>query len=678
MNTILAMITADLRLAAGGEDGTVLAEQHYIVAQEWADVRKVMDAVVGAKVVAWDTETAGLDTKRDALMGVSLAWGKGQAAYLPLFYWKSLEEYGTREQPHCRWTRPQQATLWEFLRVTLEQRTDVIRVAHNASFDRLALWHRGIRAKAEADTMLMHHLIDENSAHGLKELAFKFTKLGGYDDALEGWMDSHHREMLAALRLRRNEMGERPGVGGRKKKNSWKRKGVAPVDLLGTYAACDADVTLRLYNKFLPMLEEQGLLDLFTRVTMPASTILLEPEFYGVRVDAERMALLREAYERKQRKYARRFRRAMKAPRGLNLQASRQVAAVLFGGRHPLPILAPSAKTGEPTLDKHVLADLLRKHPKHQGLLALRQHRIVSKRLSTYLKHELDETQGLHPHYKQQGTVTGRLSCSEPNVQNIVRGSELRTMFVAPEGYRLLEIDFAQAEFRVWGGLAKDKVLLRDAVEGIEIQTDEGPKRVDIHTATGYGFFKRMPTPEERNGIVKPIVFGTIYGRQPESISEALHMPVARVKELLRLFFGRYTRASAWLGEVVKEGQQKGYITTPFGRRRHLPGLRSPEQYVRAEAARMAVNSPIQSTVGDYTVLAMIRSMERIKKEVTQDVRLYLEVHDSFALQLPKGTIRRSAKIVSEECKRGIKTLSVPWDIEMKAGKRWGELQPIT
>ena len=673
LTAVTQMIRGDIQLALSGKLAPASPGEYRIVTTD-ADWKWLKGKLVAAKVLAWDTETSGLNFQTDRLLGLSFCWEPGHAAYLPWASWKNLYNFRKQEKPTFAWPNVFKRQLIKDVLSKVLCSPNVIHIGHNIGFDILFVRQTfGFTPRPDFDTMLAHHLLNENSRHDLDTLTFGFTNMGGYMDAMTGWLQDHRTRISKSLARRRKAFNLEATKGA-----SWRVKGLAPLDILGPYAAGDADCTMRLYQKFMPMLKADGLARLFKQIVMRSLPVLVDSEFHGVQLDIPFMDKLRHKYRHEAKHAKRKFIRVTHMKDLFdkpNLNSAKQLGHILFYPKHEggLGFSSPrKTAKGANSTDKKTL-DWLQRRYDHPAIKALLKFRKRVKWVSTYLQRVPDPAGRIHPHYSLSGTVTGRLNCKNPAVQNIPRESEMRQVYVAALGRTLIETDFAQAEFRTWGAMANDKRLLADVAAG-----------KDIHMEVAAAFFDVTPdkVTNEQRVMAKNTVFGTMYGRGAKSIAEQFKTSEDTVKRLLALFFGRYPRAREWSYETQELCAKRGYVTNPLGRRRRLPAalLRNAtraENDERARALRQAVNSPIQSFVSDYTLLTACRCYDEFVRVGVKKPILVLEVHDSLVWEVDPADVDRVAKIITEQAARGVKALpTVPWSVDLKTGDRWGLLEP--
>lgn len=604
--------------------------------QGYEAVSQLAKQLAGSSVVAFDTETDGLDALCAGIVGMSLCADEQQAYFIPLP--ESAEEAAHILSPLK----------------DLMQDERVLKVAHNAKFDLEVLTRYGLpEARPLYDTMLAHYLIDADQGHSLDELAGGLLR---YDTIR--YKDLSSQESFAL------------------------RTDVDP-KLLCDYAGEDAYVTLRLYHALHKQLSptEQRLL---TEVEIPLLYVLMHMEQRGIVLDIEALQRSRQELlesvlrlEKEIQSYS---------SRGLNLKVNspKQIGELLFD---ELKIMEKprKTKTGNYVTNEETLLPLRSLHPVVALILDYREAR---KLLNTYIDPlpKMCYPDGkLHTSYNQAVTATGRLSSSNPNLQNIpIRsdlGRPLRRAFVAdpyytprlsactpvdhtheePIGAVLLSADYSQVELRVMAHLSQDPAMIHSFLSGD-----------DIHTATAAKVFKVAPeevTPLMRSKA-KTANFGINYGITPYGLSQRLNIPVGEAAELIKEYFATFTHIQAFMNEAIALATERGYTETAFGRRRQLRNLRTARGAQRGNEERNAINAPIQGTAADIIKIAMIRVEEELTKQQLRSY-LVLQVHDELILNVYLDELERVTALVREAMEGAWPECSVPLVVEIGTGKDW-------
>ncbi len=590
---------------------------------------------------ALDIETTGLNWQTSNIISLGFSWQERTGWCLPLLNCKKeLEDDETRF-----WDDATHLYVINNLKKLLSLPSR--KILHNGKFDLKHLAHHGFTVKnASFDTMLTHHILDENAQnlHGLKDCAWVYTDMGGYDKEVDTFFATNKKLKKQYIML--------------------------PFNILTKYNAADADCTFRLKNQFEPLVQKQGLSRLYRQIITPMRDVLLQTEMVGVQTDTEYIDKLRVEYTTKRDVLKVQIEKVVGS---FNINSSKELREILYT---KLKFKTTrKTKKGAISKDKETLKELSKAYPKHVVPKYLLEYREATKMLSTFingLSRYLDDNGRVHSTYKQHGTVTGRLSSSEPNLQNIPRNSAIRGIFISKPGHTLIEADYGQAEFRFWAQYSQDPQMIADIKSG-----------KDIHKMTASSAFSvdiEDVTPEQRQSA-KNIVFGLMYGRGTWSVAQQLNSEGVNITEkeaeyIVRIFFGRYPKAKQWLKDQINFAKRNGYVKNHFGRIRRLPGISHTDQLTRSEAERQAKNSPIQSGASDMTCIASIR----IKKELERRGlagQLVLTVHDSVIYEVPNKEVDESIKIIKTEIERPIEGINVPMTAEIKVGKRWGSLEKL-
>ena len=588
---------------------------------------QTLDSWIGqmraAEVVALDTETTSLDAHRASLVGMSFSVEAGKSAYLPL----SHDYAGAPPQ------MDRNAAL-DRLRPLLED-PDVVKTGQNLKYDLEVLGHHGISvAGVEHDTMLMSYLLEAgNSRHDMDTLASKH---------------------LGHTTIKFSEV-----AGSGKNQLTFNE---VPVDRATEYAAEDADVTLRLHRALLPRLQEMPrLMDLYRDTEIPLVRVLERMETCGVRVDAG--MLLAQSAEIAQRLVAIEREAHRVAGEVFNIASPKQIQEILYQ-KQGLPVTAKTSK-GQPSTAENVLQDLAVEHALPRLIL---EHRGLAKLKSTYTEKlpllVNPRTGRIHTSYQQAVAATGRLSSSDPNLQNIpVRteeGRRIREAFVAEDGFTLLAADYSQIELRIMAHLSGDSGLIDAFQDGL-----------DVHSATAAEVFGGRPEdvdPEQRRRA-KAINFGLIYGMSPFGLARQLGIVQKEARDYIGIYFDRYPGVREYMDRTRELAREQGYVETLFGRRLHLPEITSKNAARRQYAERTAINAPMQGTAADLIKKAMIL-LDRWILENRSRSRMLLQVHDELVLEVPEEEAGTMAEITSE-IMGSVTSLSVPLVVDTGTGPNW-------
>lgn len=572
------------------------------------------------KSFAFDTETEGLDPLTAGLVGMSFAIREQEAWYVPV--------------PANR----EEATDIVLRLAPALQHPEIEKVGQNIKFDILALRKYGVRVKGPLfDTMLAHYLLNPELRHGMDYLAETYLK--------------YKTVPIEDL------------IGPKGKKQASMR--TVPIEQIKEYAAEDADVTLRLKHYFAPLLKQEGLESLFLEMEMPLIYVLAEMEATGVKLDTN--ALKQSSEVLSQQLTALEESIYDLAGQSFNINSTKQVGEILFD-KLKLDEKAKKTKTGGYSTSEEVLEKIRGKHPIVDKLL---EYRGIKKLLSTYIDalpaliHP--ETGKIHTSFNQAVTATGRLSSTNPNLQNIpVRdelGREIRKAFIADDDDCIFfSADYSQIELRLMAHLSNDPHMVEAFCSG-----------ADIHAATAakiYGIPVEEVTSDMRRKA-KTANFGIIYGISVFGLSERLSIPRAESKELIDGYFQTYPRIKEYMEESIRVAKEKGYVETLFKRKRFLPDINSHNAIVRGYAERNAINAPIQGSAADIIKLAMIRIHQRFEAEHLKS-RMILQVHDELNFNVRKEEFDRVKEIVLD-CMEHVLQLRVPLIADCGEGKNWLE-----
>ena len=586
----------------------------YRMADTPEERQALMQVLMQAKAVSMDTETTGTEALDARLVGMSFAVEEGEAWYVPVVQDENIvEEF--RPFYEC---------------------PDILKVGQNIKYDLQVLRNYGIRlAGPMADTMIAHYLLHPEMRHGMDYLA------------------------EAYLRYRTIPITELIGSGKQQKSMA----DLSPEEIR-VYACEDADITLRLHHLFLPQLKEQNLLPLFEDLEMPLVTVLAEMERNGVCLDT---AALHET-SGKFTRLMEDLEKEIHALAGMefNIASPKQVGEVLFD-RLQITSKPKKTKTGQYVTSEDVLESLRSKHPIVEKIL---EHRGVKKLLGTYvdaLPLLINPRTGhIHTNFNQTITTTGRLSSSNPNLQNIpvrdAMGKEVRKAFVSCPGELFFSADYSQIELRIMAHLSQDANLIDAFMQGH-----------DIHTATAAKIFKKElseVTADERRKA-KTANFGIIYGISAFGLAERMGVSRTEAKQLIDEYFITYPGVKAYMDRSIAMAREEGFTTTLWQRRCYLPDINSHNATVRGYAERNAINAPIQGTAADIIKVAMVRIHKRMQAEGVQS-RMILQVHDELNFSVPPHEKETIQRIVIEEMQAAAQ-LRVPLIADCGWGENWLE-----
>jgi len=603
----------------------VVLETDYQTILTEAELLAWVEKLKAAELFAFDTETTSLDYMEARIVGVSFAVEVGSAAYVPFGH----DYMGVPDQLS-------EDYVWQQLKPLLEDSAQK-KVGQNLKYDKSVLANHGITLRGIAfDTMLESYVF--NSAanrHDMDTLAQKYLdhKTISFED-IAG---------KGAKQLTFNQI---------------------KLEEAGPYASEDADITLRLHQALWPQLvEADGLEPVFDNIELPLLSVLSGIERTGALVDAKRLAeqsieigarlevLEKEAFDI--------------AGEEFNLSSPKQLGAILFE-KLQLPVIKKTPK-GAPSTAEEVLQELALDYPLPKLLI---EHRGLSKLKSTYtdkLPKMINPATGrVHTSYHQAVTATGRLSSSDPNLQNIPirseEGRRIRQAFVAPEGYKVMAADYSQIELRIMAHLSGDEGLLKAFTEGL-----------DVHKATAaevFGVTVDQVSTEQRRSA-KAINFGLIYGMSAFGLAKQLHVGRYEAQDYIDTYFERYPGVKSYMDNTRIEAADVGYVETLKGRRLYLPEIKSSNGMRRAAAERTAINAPMQGTAADIIKLAMIE-VDRWLDESDLDARVIMQVHDELVLEVAEADIEAVSEGLCAKME-GAMSLDVPLLVEVGLGDNWDE-----
>ncbi len=579
--------------------------------------------------VAVDTETTSAHARWAEIVGYSFAWQPGHAVYVPV--------RAPANDPQLDAVAAREA-----LRPVLEDER-IQKVGQNLKYDMIVLRGAGVRLRGVAfDTLVADYLLAPGErSHGMDDLAKRYLN-----------HDTIKIEQLIGTGKQQRRMDQ------------------VPVALVTSYAAEDADVPWRLADILATRLAEEGLDELFHTLEMPLIEVLAEMEFNGIKVDVPLLRRLSEQYGRRMAELEREIYEL--AGGEFNVDSPRQLARILFQ-QLGLPVVKKT-KTG-PSTDVSVLSELAAQHPLPARIIEYRQQ---AKLKSTYvdalpaLVHPV--TQRVHTSFKQDVAATGRLSSTDPNLQNIpVRtsdGREIRAAFIpGAADWQLLCADYSQIELRVLAHFSRDEALVRAFAEDRDIHTE-------VAGVVG-GVSLAAVTPDMRRAA-KAINFGVIYGQSAFGLAKSLGIEKGAAATFIDAYFARYPGVERFMEQVLAECRKTGYVGTALGRRRAIRGVRDPAQREgsrqRNMPERIAINTVIQGSAADLIKQAMIRVHHRLQREPLQ-ARLLLQIHDELVFEAPAAELDKLAALVVEEM-TSVGDLSVPLKVDVKTGANWAQCEP--
>ncbi len=583
------------------------------------DMALLANTLEKSQKFSFDTETTGIEPMTAELVGMSFAIAEGEAYYVPVPAEKAAAE-----------------RIVNIFKKALENPSSQ-KIGQNIKYDYIMMRRYGVRpAGAFFDTMVAHYLLQPEQRHNMDYLAEIYL----------GYKTIHIEELI-----------------GPKGKGQRSMRDVAPEQVC-PYAAEDADITLQLKNRLEAELAREGMEHLFYAIEMPLVRVLAEMEISGVRIDTE--ALRRSSAELGERLAAIEQEIYELAGTNFNISSARQVGEILFE-RLKIDEKARKTKTGQYSTTEEVLEKLRYRHPIVDKILT---YRGLRKLLSTYID-ALPElinpaTGKIHTSFNQTVTATGRLSSSNPNLQNIPirdeEGREIRRAFIPEEGSLFFSADYSQIELRIMAHLSGDPAMIEAFVSGL-----------DIHAATASKIYKVGidEVTKEMRRKAKTANFGIIYGISTFGLAERLNIPRSEAKQLIDGYFETFPRVKQYMEQSIEVAREKGYVETLNGRKRMLPDIHSHNSVVRGYAERNAINAPIQGSAADIIKIAMVRIFDRFEREGLQ-AKMILQVHDELNFTVPLPEIDTVSRIVKEEMEHAA-TLRVPLVADTGTGSNWLE-----
>jgi DNA polymerase-1 len=617
----LAMFETEQPTASAAASDLDSATESHIIASSPALV-DLVEQLKRADHLIFDVETTSTDAITTDLVGIALTDAAGRGYYIPVAGPDSgdtLDQVLPRLSPlFVDETRP--------------------KVAHNAKFDIMVLAQHGLETRGSLfDTMVASWLVDPGGSHGLKNLAW--TRLGV--------------EMTEITQL----------IGSGKKQITMAQ---VPVERVAPYACADADMTLRLVDGLTVDLEQLGLMSLFTDVEMPLVPVLIDMEQAGIRLDTAVLGQMSQSLTRDLREIEREIQDLV--GHGFNINSTQQLSDALFVKLGLPTVRLKKNKSGHYSTAASVLEGLRGQHPVIDLILEQRQ---LTKLMNTYvdaLPQLVNPRTGrIHTSFNQTGTVTGRISSSNPNLQNIPirteKGREVRRAFVAQPGWWLVAADYSQVELRVMAHVSQDPGLLE------AFGRDE-----DIHAATAAAVLD-IPLGEvtkSQRRIAKGVNFGLSYGQSAFGLARQTGMTQTQAAQFIETYFERYPGVLNYIEQTKRQAAEQGYVQTLLGRRRYFPGLERMRGPERSRAEREAINMPIQGTAADIIKIAMI-GVHRALQEQGLSARMLLQVHDELVLEVTDEEMDSVIHLLREIMGSAFE-LAVPLKVDVEVGHNWLEM----
>jgi len=603
-----------------------LSNKNYQSIQSLNALNDLIASLKGSEIFALDTETTSKDPMKAAIVGLSFSIKPDEAFYIPCAH----------DYPDV----PEQLELRDVLKLLkpVLENPEIKKIGQNIKYDWMVLARHGINLDGVmSDTMVASYLINPSKrAHGLDQIALDF--------------------------LDHKTISYKEVTGKGKKITGFSE---VPLERAVPYACEDADITLMAYNVLMPKISEMDLVELFQKVEMPLIPVLMKMEMTGIFVDKDRLNLLSKSFEHQLDELEKRIYSV--AGEEFNIKSSQQLGKILFE-KLELPVQKKTKKKTGYSTDVDVLTVLASLHELPAMIL---RHRTLAKLKSTYADALIDlinpETGRIHTSYNQTVTATGRLSSSDPNLQNIpVRteeGREIRRAFVPKKGWHMVSADYSQIELRILAHYSEDQILIKAFMD------DE-----DIHTRTANEVFQVFPSfiTSELRRHAKIINFGIIYGMSPFGLSKELGISHKMAKSYIDNYFARYKGVKQFIDRAIKDVKESKQTSTLLGRIRFLPDINSSNRNLRQFAERTAINTPIQGTAADLIKLAMIKVDAVFTEKGFQSVML-LSVHDELIFEVPPDELDEAKNLI-REIMEGIWDLRVPLKVNVGYGENWAEV----
>ena len=593
------------------------------------------------KEFTFDTETANFEPVCAQLLGISFSWAEGEAYYLNLK--SQISNLKSNDLFNYKNNQNKKEVNWLTKLKPIFENEKIKKYGHNIKYDIEVMASYDIEVKGvEADSMIMSYLLNSGSRqHNLDTVTFS---------------------ELSFQKISKDDL-----LGKGKDKKTF---GEVDLEKLYNYSCEDADFTNRLVKKLFPQLKKANLEKLFYEMEMPLVQVLAYMEANGIIIDSKYLLKIKTRVNKEILELTGKIYKLSGVE--FNINSTQQLREILFE-KLALPIFGiTKTKTGLSTG-----ADELEKlKDQHPIIKLIQKYRELTKLMNTYIEalpELINKTTGrVHTSFNQSVTATGRLSSTEPNLQNIPiksdLGKEIRQAFIAQKGYKLLSLDYSQIELRLAAHMSGDKKMIKAFLAG-----------EDIHRATAAAINEvglDLVTDNMRREA-KATNFGILYGQGPHGLSQNADIPYARAKDFIDNYFLVYKDVKKYIEQTIADARAKGYTETLFGRKRYLPEINSSVAMVKKSAERIAVNTPIQGTAADIIKMAMVEIYKEIKlKYKKEEVKMLLTVHDELLFEVKNNIVEKCAKDFKAFMENVIK-LKVPIIVDAKAGENWGEMEKI-
>ena len=597
-------------------------KRSYNIIDNEKDFKNLISKLIKKKIFSFDTETTSLNPISAELVGLSFSIKDSEAYYIPISHVKKSENILLEEK-----------SIFEYL-IDLFSRTELVVIGQNIKYDMNVLSKHKVAFNCKLqDTMLMSYIYNSSGKHDLNSLAKKYLDYDviKYEDVV--------------------------GTGAKQKVFS-----EINVDVAMPYACEDADITLKLYEYFLKKLKPlKSQYDLYTNIELPLLKVIAQIEQNGVMIDAKKLE--KQSIDLGQRIESVEEEVYTLAKQKFNIGSPKQLQEIFYDKLN-LPVIKKTPK-GQPSTSEDVMQELSLTHELPKLIL---QYRNLSKLKNTYtdkLGIQIDsKTKRLHTSYNQTVTITGRLSSSNPNLQNIPiktdDGKKIRQTFITNKDSKIISADYSQIELRVMAHMSNDQSLIQSFMNG-----------EDIHSATAKEVFSlknKNPSEGERRAA-KAINFGLIYGISSFGLSKQLKINTSEAKEYIEKYFDKYQGVRAFMDETKKNAKTNGYVSTLLGRKIHLTNITHNNFQIRSAAERTAINAPIQGTAADILKIAMININNWIDQE-NAPIKMIMQVHDELVFEVHKDFIDNASNMISDQMIKCF-SLSIPLLVDIGIGDNW-------
>ena len=592
----------------------------YQIIESFEELKLLVEKMMEQEIVAFDTETEGLNALETNIVGISFSWRKGVGYYLPIKNNKSVYEKS-----------------FEILKPFFES-TKIIKVGHNIKFDIQVLMKYNVKVSSPIyDTMVAHYLINPDMRHNLDTLS-------------ESYLNYSPISIESLI--------------GKKGKNQISMRDVS-IDKIKNYASEDADITLRLKGIFDKEIEVNNLSKIFYDIEIPMINVLSEMEAEGIKIDTSYLKKLDKEFENDLEKLKKEI--FKKCGEEFNLNSPKQLGEILFD-KLKLVSKPKKTKTGQYSTSEEVLSSLANDHRIIENIL---EWRSLDKLQNTYVKSLPNEVSNLtnrvHSSFNQTVTTTGRLSSNNPNLQNIPirtdNGQKIRKAFIPRnDDYIIMAADYSQIELRVIASISNEENMI-----------DAFVNNQDIHTMTASKIYNVDPenVSREQRGNAKTVNFGIIYGVSAFGLSQQTDLNRSESKQMIDNYFLNYPGLKKYMSDQIDFARNNGYVETIMGRRRYLQNINSQNNMLRSGAERNAINAPIQGSAADIIKIAMININSEFKKQSLKS-KMLLQVHDELVFDVHNSEKDRIQNIVKTTMESAVK-LKVPLKIDLEFGKNWLE-----